>query len=265
MRFDIITIFPQFFEGFLTHGIIRRARERAQADIAVHDLRDYAVGRHRVVDDRPFGGEDGMALKPEPLFRAIEAITHPTRCVPIAERNASDAADASSVAVIVLTPQGRRFTQAEAARLSEKAQVVLICGRYEGVDERVALYAATDELSIGDYVLSGGEVAAMVVVDAVTRLLPGVLGSPTSAANESFTTGRLDYPVYTRPATYRGHAAPPVLLTGHHAEVETWRRRAALEKTLRYRPDLLADAERLDARDREILAELEREARSERK
>jgi tRNA (guanine37-N1)-methyltransferase len=255
MRFDIITIFPQFFEGFLTHGIIRRARERTQAAIAVHDLRDYAVGRHRVVDDRPFGGEDGMALKPEPLFRAIEAITHPTRCVPIAERNASDATDESSVAVIVLTPQGRRFTQAEAVRLSEKAQVVLICGRYEGVDERVALYAATDELSVGDYVLSGGEVAAMVVVDAVTRLLPGVLGSPTSAANES----------YTRPATYRGHAAPPVLLTGHHAEVETWRRRAALEKTLRYRPDLLADAERLDARDREILAELEREARSERK
>ncbi|MFQ3581144.1 MAG: tRNA (guanosine(37)-N1)-methyltransferase TrmD [Chloracidobacterium sp.] len=240
MRFDVLTIFPTFFDGFLAHGIVRRARERRQVDVAVHDLRDWTYDRHRIVDDRPYGGEDGMVLKPEPIFRAVEALTH----------------HQPNPSIVLLTPQGRRFDQAAAYRLSQSSQVVLICGRYEGVDERVAQYLATEELSIGDYVLSGGEPAAMVVMDAVIRLRPDVLGSPTSAQHESFQTGRLDYPVYTRPARYRGHAVPAELLTGNHAEVELWRRRAALRKTLCHRPDLLADPTRLDDTDRRLLTEL---------
>lgn len=258
MRFDVVTIFPKFFEGFTTHGIVRRARERNLVTVNVHDLRDFTYGRHHVVDDRPFGGDDGMVLKPEPLFRAVEYLTHGREYQPIGARDTVEAAPEETVSVVVLTPQGRPFTQAEAVRLSAKEQVVLICGRYEGIDERVARTVATDELSIGDYVLSGGEPAAIVVMDAVTRLLPDVLGSATSAVNESFNAGRLDYPVYTRPASYRGLDVPPVLLTGHHAEVDRWRRREALEKTLKYRPDLLADRERLDETDRKLLKEIER-------
>lgn len=240
MRFDVLTIFPAFFDGFLTHGVVRRALERRRVEIGIHNLRDWTYDRHQVVDDRPYGGEDGMVLKPEPICRAVEALTH----------------GRSDSAVVLLSPQGRRFDQAAALRLSRRPQVVLICGRYEGVDERVAEHVATEELSIGDYVLSGGEPAAMVVMDAVIRLVPEVLGSPTSAQHESFQTGRLDYPVYTRPATYRGWSVPAELLTGHHAEVELWRRRAALRKTLRHRPDLLADPTRLDETDRRLLAEL---------
>ncbi|MGQ9897001.1 MAG: tRNA (guanosine(37)-N1)-methyltransferase TrmD [Acidobacteriota bacterium] len=240
MRFDVLTIFPAFFEGFLTCGIVRRARERRQVEIGIHNLRDWTYDRHQVVDDRPYGGEDGMVLKPEPIFRAVEALTH----------------GQPDPSIILLTPQGRRFDQTIAQRLSRQSQVILICGRYEGVDERVAEHLATEEISIGDYVLSGGEPAAMVIMDAVIRLLPEVLGNPTSARNESFQTGRLDYPVYTRPAVYRGCAVPSELLTGNHAEVELWRRRAALRKTLRYRPDLLTDQTRLDDTDRCLLTEL---------
>lgn len=240
MRFDVLTIFPTFFDGFLSHGIARRARERRQVEIGIHDLRDWTYDRHQVVDDRPYGGEDGMVLKPEPIFRAVESLTHRQACP----------------SVVLLTPQGRRFDQAAAIRLSRQSQVVLICGRYEGVDERVAERLATEELSIGDYILSGGEPAAMVVMDAVIRLLPNALGSPTSARYESFQTGRLDYPVYTRPATYRGWSVPAELLTGNHAEVDLWRRRAALRKTLRCRPDLLTDPAQLDDTDRRLLTEL---------
>jgi tRNA (guanine37-N1)-methyltransferase len=240
MRFDVLTIFPAFFEGFLAYGIVRRACQRRQVGIGIHNLRDWTYDRHQVVDDRPYGGEDGMVLKPEPIFRAVEALTH-------RQPNPS---------VVLLTPQGRPFDQTVAQHLSRQSQVVLICGRYEGVDERVAEHLATEEISIGDYVLSGGEPAAMVVMDAVIRLLPEVLGNPTSAQKESFQAGRLDYPVYTRPPVYRGHAVPAELLTGNHAEIELWRRRAALRKTLRHRPDLLTDQTRLDEIDRRLLTEL---------
>lgn len=223
MRFDIITIFPEIFSGVFDFGIIRRAVESNLIEIHVHDLRDYTHDRHRQVDDRPFGGGAGMVMKPEPLFRAVEAL----------------AADSIESSVVLLSPQGRLFSQQVAQEYSRRSRVVLICGRYEGVDERVAEHLIADEVSIGDYVLSGGEIPAMVVVDAVTRLIPGALGSDESACRESFVDGLLDYPQYTRPAEYRGMRAPEVLLGGNHAEVERWRRRKAIEKTLRSRPDLI--------------------------
>jgi tRNA (guanine37-N1)-methyltransferase len=235
MRFDIITIFPEIFRGVFEFGIIRRARESGLIEINIHDLRDYTCDRHRQVDDRPFGGGAGMVMKPEPLFRAVEAITHG-----VAEGEAN---------VIMLSPQGRLFDQRIARELSRLPRLVLICGRYEGVDERVIEHLITDEISIGDYVLSGGEIPAMVIVDAVTRLLPGALGCGESAERESFAYGWLDHPHYTRPAEYRGLKVPEVLLSGNHAQIEMWRRRKAIEKTLRRRPDLirnrpLSDSER---------------------
>jgi tRNA (guanine37-N1)-methyltransferase len=223
MRFDIITIFPEIFRGVFEFGIIRRAVEAGLIEIMVHDLRDYTHDRHRQTDDRPFGGGAGMVMKPEPLFRAVEAIT--------AGRN--------EARVILLSPQGRLFDQREAEQLSRPGRLVLICGRYEGVDERVVEHLVTDEVSIGDYVLSGGEIPAMVLVDAITRLLPGALGCGESAERESFSSGLLDYPHYTRPAEYRGMKVPDVLLGGNHAEIEKWRRRKSLEKTARSRPDLI--------------------------
>jgi tRNA (guanine37-N1)-methyltransferase len=233
MRFDIITIFPDIFRGVFDFGIIRRAVEAGLVEINIHDLRDSTYDRHRQVDDRPFGGGAGMVMKPEPLFRAVEAITE----------------GAAGLDVVLLSPQGRLFDQQIAQEYSRKDCVVLICGRYEGIDERVAEHLVSDELSIGDYVLSGGEIPAMVVVDAVTRLLPGALGCEQSAETESFVGGLLDYPHYTRPAEYRGYRVPDVLLSGHHAEIEAWRRRKAIEKTARRRPDLieaLPDDERRD-------------------
>ncbi|MEK6410933.1 MAG: tRNA (guanosine(37)-N1)-methyltransferase TrmD [Acidobacteriota bacterium] len=223
MRFDIITIFPEIFGGVFDFGIVRRAAEAGLIDIHVHDLRDYAAGRHRQVDDRPFGGGAGMVMKPEPVFRAVEAVTN----------------GAPDVSVALLSPQGRLFNQPVAEEYSRKPRIVLICGRYEGVDERVAEHLITDEVSIGDYVLSGGEIPAMVVVDAVTRLIPGALGCEQSVERESFAGGLLDYPHFTRPAEYRGMKAPEMLLSGNHAEIERWRRRKAIEKTLRSRPDLI--------------------------
>ncbi|HYE13431.1 MAG TPA: tRNA (guanosine(37)-N1)-methyltransferase TrmD [Pyrinomonadaceae bacterium] len=233
MRFDIITIFPDFFGAVFDFGIVRRARAAGLVEIEAHDLRRWAHDRHRVVDDRPFGGGDGMVLKPEPIFEAVEALA-----------GSADARELREAGrrVVLLSPQGQVLTQALAGELAEAAQVVLICGRYEGVDERVAEALATDEVSIGDYVLSGGEPAAVVLVDAVVRLLPGALGSETSAVNESFSEGLLDFPNYTRPPEFRGMRVPEVLLSGHHAEVERWRRQAALEKTRRNRPDLLERA-----------------------
>ena len=229
LRFDVITIFPDYFRGAFEHGIIRRAGLASLIDVRVQDLRQWTVDKHRMVDDRPFGGGDGMVLKPEPIFAAVDELTG------VSER----ASYPEGTRVVLLSPQGRVFTQAVANELATAEHVLLICGRYEGVDERVAECLVTDELSIGDYILSGGEPAAVVVLDAVVRLIPGALGSETSAVNESFSEGLLDYPHYTRPPEFRGMRVPDVLLTGHHAEIARWRAQQALKKTERNRPDLL--------------------------
>jgi len=229
-RCDIITIFPEFFVGAFDHGIIRRARAAGLVETNTHDLRRWTTDKHHIVDDRPFGGGEGMVLKPEPIFAAVRELTGV----------ASRAEYSPQTRVVLLSPQGRVLTQEVAVDLSKNAsQMVLICGRYEGVDERVGQALATDEISIGDYILSGGEPAAVVLIDAVVRLLPGALGNETSASNESFSEGRLDHPQYTRPTEFSGLNVPQVLLTGNHAEIARWRREAALEKTKRNRPDLL--------------------------
>ncbi len=230
MRFDIITIFPDFFREAFDFGIIRRARLAGLVLITAHDLRQWTFDKHRQVDDRPFGGGDGMVLKPEPIFAAVENLTGAS------ERGLFE----KGTRVILLSPQGRVLTQAVAQELATGAEhIVLICGRYEGVDERVAEALVTDEISIGDYVLTGGEPAAIVLLDAVTRLIPGALGSETSAVNESFSEGLLDYPHYTRPPEFRGMRVPEVLASGNHQEIARWRGERALEKTRRNRPDLL--------------------------
>jgi tRNA (guanine37-N1)-methyltransferase len=236
MRFDIVTIFPEIFSKVFDFGIVRRAVEASLIEIHTHDLREYTRDRHRQVDDRPFGGGAGMVMKPEPLFRAVEAI------------KGSDL----EVSVALLSPQGRLFSQSVAEEYAQKPRLILICGRYEGVDERVVEHLITDEVSIGDYVLSGGEIPAMVVVDAVTRLIPGTLGCEESAERESFARGLLDYPNYTRPAEYRDLRIPEVLLSGNHAEIERWRRRKALEKTLRRRPDLIRNRSLSQDEQREV-------------
>ena len=232
LRFDIITIFPEFFREVIDCGILRRARNAGLVEITAHDLRQWTVDKHHVVDDRPFGGGDGRILKPEPIFAAVEALTGASRKEDLPPRTR----------VVLLSAQGQVFSQAMAQELSEHtSRVVLICGRYEGVDERVADTLITDEISIGDYVLSGGEPAAAVVIDATVRLLPGALGSETSAVFESFSAGLLDHPQYTRPPDFRGMKVPDVLLSGNHAEIERWRREAAIAKTRRNRPDLLKE------------------------
>ena len=230
LRFDIITIFPEFFREVIDCGIVRRARNAGLVEIIAHDLRQWTTDKHHVVDDRPFGGGDGMVLKPEPIFAAVEALTGAARREDLP----------AHTRVVLLSAQGEVFTQSLAQDLAASdSRIVLLCGRYEGVDERVSEALVTDEISIGDYVLSGGEPAAMVVIDAVVRLLPGALGSETSAVNESFSKGLLDYPQYTRPPDFRGMKVPEVLLSGNHAEIARWRKEAALEKTRRKRPDLL--------------------------
>ncbi|MDX6612022.1 MAG: tRNA (guanine37-N1)-methyltransferase [Blastocatellia bacterium] len=229
LRVDIISIFPEYFREAFDYGIVRRARGAALVQLKAHDLRGWTTDKHRQVDDRPFGGGDGMVLKPEPIFAAVEDLTK-TR----AGDRYSD-----GTRVLLLSPQGRVLTQELASELAGSGHLVMICGRYEGVDERVAESLITDEVSIGDYVLSGGEPAALVLVDAIVRLLPGALGSETSATNESFSAGLLDHPQYTRPPEFREARVPEVLLTGHHAEIARWRREAALKKTERNRPDLL--------------------------
>ena len=232
LRFDIITIFPEFFREVIDCGILRRARNAGLVEITAHDLRQWTTDKHHVVDDRPFGGGDGMILKPEPIFTAVEALTGAARKEDLPPRTR----------VVLLSPQGRVFSQAMAQELSEQtSRVVLLCGRYEGVDERVADALITDEISIGDYVLSGGEPAAAVVIDATVRLLPGALGSETSAVDDWFSAGLLDHPQYTRPPDFRGMKVPDVLLSGNHAEIERWRREAAIAKTRRNRPDLLKE------------------------
>jgi tRNA (guanine37-N1)-methyltransferase len=230
--FHVLTIFPEFFEGPFAHGVVKRARDAGLVEIRIHNLRDWTSDRHKTVDDRPFGGGEGMVLKPEPVFQAVESIWPERRPRQL---------------VLLLSAQGRLFDQGVANRLSRESGLLLICGRYEGVDERVAAHLADDEISIGNYVLSGGELAAAVVIDAVARLLPGVLGNESSTAFESFQDtghgeGLLDCPHWTRPADFRGWKAPEVLLSGNHEEIRRFRKDAALEKTARLRPDLLAGA-----------------------
>ena len=230
LRCDIITIFPDFFRETFDYGIIRRARAAGLVELKAHDLRHWTSDKHHIVDDRPFGGGEGMVLKPEPIFAAVKELTGA----------ASRKEYAPQTRVVLLSPQGRVFTQAVARDLSQRAShIVLICGRYEGVDERVADALVTDEVSIGDYVLSGGEPAALVVIDALIRLLPGAVGNESSTTNESFAEGLLDCPQYTRPPEFSGLKVPQVLQNGNHAEIARWRREAALKKTERNRPDLL--------------------------
>jgi tRNA (guanine37-N1)-methyltransferase len=230
LRFDIITIFPEFFRTAFDFGIVRRAREAGLVETNAHDLRRWTSDKHHTVDDRPFGGGDGMVLKPEPIFSAVEDLTG-------SKRREDYRAETR---VVLLSPQGQVFTQRLAEELLRgSSQIVLICGRYEGVDERVAEALVTHEISIGDYVLSGGEPAAVVLIDSIVRLLPGALGSETSAVHESFAEGLLDYPQYTRPPELRGMPVPDVLLSGNHAEIARWRRKEALKKTKQNRPDLL--------------------------
>ncbi len=290
MKFEIVTIFPDFFRGPLDYGIVRRAREAGLIEIILHDLRAFTTDRHKTVDDRPFGGGEGMVLKPEPLFSCIESLG-------VAAREQRLAGEARET-VILLSPQGRIFTQAVAAELATLERVVLICGRYEGVDERVTDALADREVSIGDYVLSGGELGAAVILDTITRLIPGALGNEASAVQESFTGapntasggalntvssgaanpasggtkpgvnapdstcgsgGLLDYPHYTRPAEFRGMQVPEVLMGGNHEQIRKWRRRKALEKTFRNRPDLLQGQE-LSEEDKRFLAEIGKES-----
>jgi tRNA (guanine37-N1)-methyltransferase len=264
MKADIVTIFPDFFRGPLNYGITRRACEMGLVQIEIHDLRLFTKDKHRTVDDRPFGGGEGMVLKPEPLFECLETLELASR---------EDRIDGRARhCVILLSPQGERFTQNVATELAGMERIVLICGRYEGVDERVAEHLVDREISIGDYVLSGGELGAAVIVEAVTRLLPGAVGNEASTRQESFTAhtqseegdgpdstcgsgGLLDYPHYTRPAEFRGWQVPEVLINGNHSEIRRWRREQALEKTLRNRPDLL-ERVALSEEDRKILARI---------
>ena len=261
MKIDILTIFPDFFRGPLDYGIVRKAREAGLAEIAVHDLRAFAHDKHRTVDDRPFGGGEGMVLKPEPIFECIETLNVVPR----------DQRAGAKQTVILLSAQGKRFDQTEASEIARLDRVILICGRYEGVDERVGEYLADRELSIGDYVLSGGELGAAVIVDTITRLIPGALGNAASTQQESFTMqaesprngadstcgsgGLLDYPHYTRPADFRGMAVPEVLLAGNHDEIRRWRHRTALKKTLQNRPDLVEQTA-LNEEDKKLLAQI---------
>ena len=240
MKFDIITIFPKMVEAPLAEGIVGRAIQRGLLDVKVHDLRDYTADRHRTVDDVPFGGGPGMVMKPEPLFSAVRAIRE--------QRGEPDA-------IVLTSPDGRLFSHREAARLARARHVVVLCGRYEGVDNRVREHLATEELSIGDYVVSGGELPALVIVDAVARLVPGVVGDENNVAGDTFAAGLLDFPQYTRPAEFEGLAVPSVLLSGHHAAIHRWRRREALRRTLEARPELLDRAD-LSSEDRALLKEI---------
>jgi tRNA (guanine37-N1)-methyltransferase len=244
MKFNILTLFPGMFRGPFDESMMKSARENGMIDISIVNIRDFATDRHRTADDYPFGGGSGMILKPEPVFLAAESV--------LAGR------ERDSVPVILISPQGRRFDQNVARELSARTEIILICGHYKGVDERIRLYLATDEISIGDFVITGGELVAILIVDAVTRLLPGVLGDLASAETDTFYNGLLDYGQYTRPREFRGHKVPEVLLSGDHEAIRLWRRRDSFRKTLARRPDLL-DGAALADEDRRILSELEAE------
>jgi tRNA (guanine37-N1)-methyltransferase len=247
IHFDVFTLFPEMFRGPLDESILKRAQEDGTLSVRLHDIRQYATDKHRVTDEPPYGGGGGMIMKAEPIFNAVEKV--------LGQPKGLNDVDEGQVPVILLTPQGRLFSQEIAQELAAYQRLALVCGRYEGVDERVRQHLATDELSIGDYVLTGGELAAMVIIDAVTRLLPGVLGDPTATAEDSHARGLLEGPHYTRPRVFRGWEVPEVLLSGDHAAVARWRREQALRRTWERRPDLLVDAD-LTSRDREALAEL---------
>jgi len=246
MRIDIFTLFPQMFQSVLNASLFKRAADQNLVRINIHNIRDYTHDKHHTVDDYPYGGGAGMVLKPEPIFEAVEAIKSDIR------QNEGVA----QIPVILLTPQGRLFSQAIAQELAQQSHLILICGHYEGVDERVAEYLATDQISVGDYVLSGGELAAMIVAEAVIRLVPGVLGSAESTIDDSHTAGLLEYPQYTRPDTFRGWAVPEVLLSGNHAQIAKWRREQAIARTLKRRPDLL-DKAKLSPEERELVNRLQ--------
>jgi tRNA (guanine37-N1)-methyltransferase len=239
MRFDIFALFPEIFAGAFDESILKRAREAHLVEIALHDIRDYTADKHHVTDDYTYAGGGGMVMKPEPIFAAVESVLGTPPPAP----------------VVLLTPQGRVFNQSIARELAQYPRLALICGHYEGVDERVREHLATDEISIGDYVLTGGEIPAMVIVDAVARLIPGVLGHPSAAAQDSHAAGLLEGPHYTRPAEFRGWSVPDILLSGNHAQIAAWRRRESLRRTLERRPDLLTKAE-LSDEDRELLRSL---------
>jgi tRNA (guanine37-N1)-methyltransferase len=252
MRFDLVTIFPEFFAGPLQHGIVRRAQETGLISVNVQDLREFTKDRHRTVDDRPFGGGEGMVLKPEPLFQAVEKLLGHS----VGDAGSSGGSGDPETAIVLMSAAGKLFRQETARRYAKLSRVIFICGRYEGVDERVAEHLATEEVSVGDFVLSGGELPAVMILDAVTRLLPGALGNEDSSVNESFSEmsvaevgsaadgvkALLDFPHYTRPAEFRGWSVPEVLIGGNHAEVAKWRRAAAVEKTRKNRPELIGEA-----------------------
>ena len=225
-RFDVFTLFPEVFDPYLQASILQRAIQRALVEVQLHNIRDWTTDRHHVTDDEPYGGGGGMVMKPEPIFTAVEGVLGTAPACP----------------VILLTPQGRRFTQSVAQELARLPHLAILCGRYEGVDERVRLHLVTDEISIGDFVLTGGELPALVLIDAITRLIPGVLGDPEGAQDDSHASGLLEYPHYTRPAEFRGWRVPEMLLSGDHARIARWRREKALLRTWQRRPDLLANA-----------------------
>lgn len=247
MQFEVFTLLPEVFPSYLESSILQRARQRGLIDVRIHNIRDYTHDRHHTTDDTPYGGGGGMVMKPEPVFDAVESIlgqhADPLRAQP------------ATVPVILLTPQGRVFTQRVAGELSHFERIALLCGRYEGVDERIREHLVTDEISVGDYVLTGGELPALVVIDAVARLLPGVLGDPTGAEDDSHAMGLLEYPHYTKPPEFRGWKVPEVLQSGNHAKIEQWRREQALARTYARRPDMLEKAE-LSEKDRKFVESL---------
>ncbi len=261
MEFDILTLFPEMFDGPFQHSIIKRAQAMGLAQIKLHNIRDHAPGKHRPTDDTPYGGGGGMVMKPEPIFYSVEHIlgcTVPDTGYTAQPPDAPNEALLSRPPIILMSPRGRPFSQAIAEELVRYPRLILLCGRYEGVDERVVQYLTTDQISIGDYVLSGGEIPAMVIVDALIRLIPGVLGDPEATIDDSHATGLLEYPHYTRPPEFRGHGIPEILTSGHHANVARWRRQQALKRTLTQRPDLLETAP-LTEHDRAYLRSLEAE------
>jgi tRNA (guanine37-N1)-methyltransferase len=237
MQFDVFTLLPEIFPPYLDSSILQRARQRGLIDVRIHNIRDYTHDKHHTTDDTPYGGGGGMVMKPEPMFEAVESILGPESGVP----------------VILLTPQGRVFNQSLAQELARHKKIILICGRYEGVDERIRQHLATDEISIGDYVLTGGEIPALILIDAISRLLPDVLGDPTGAEDDSHSNGLLEYPHYTRPPEFRGESVPDILMSGDHAKIAKWRREQSLLRTLKRRPDLLEKAE-LSKEDKKFLA-----------
>lgn len=257
MRFDIFTLFPEMFAGVFDESMLKRARAAGLVEVALHDIRDYATDKHHITDDTPYAGGGGMVMKPEPIFAAVEAVVSEAARNPEGSGQSmpAETSPQPAVPIILLTPQGRVFNQSIAQELAQYARLALICGHYEGVDERVRERLATDEISVGDYVLTGGEIPAMTIVDAVARLIPGVLGDPSAPANDSHASGLLEGPHYTRPPDFRGWTVPEILLSGHHAQVATWRRRESLRRTFERRPEMLGRID-LSEEDREYLKSL---------